>query len=165
MDKFYELMVTPNNDKKYNIVNSLFIISLILDIVLFIIYPIIMFFVAIIITIPSFFIKRKAFVEYEYEFTEGDLDVSAIYEKKRRKYLIGIDIRKIECMAPKDHELCKRYKVFKEASYYCGILDNKKVYSIIVKEDGKFNKYNVFLDKKMVDLCYFKNPQKVISFN
>ena len=39
-------------------------------------------------------------VEYEYIFTNGDLDIDRIYDKSRRKRIYSGDVKNIEIMAP-----------------------------------------------------------------
>jgi len=43
---------------------------------------------------------QSLYVEYEYTFTNGDLDVDKIIARKRRKRVISLDVRGIEIMAP-----------------------------------------------------------------
>jgi len=43
---------------------------------------------------------QSLYVEYEYTFTNGELDVDKIVARKRRKRVISLDVRGIEIMAP-----------------------------------------------------------------
>ena len=101
-------------------------------------------------------------VEYDYEFTDGELEISAIYERVRRKVKGNINLREIEIIAPLGNSELNRYSNVKVKKCYNNIQEGKMVYVIVVRWETKMVAYEVLIDQKMLDLFFFSNPQKVI---
>ena len=116
----------------------------------------------ILICLPLFIAKRLTMVEYDYEFTDGELEISAIYERVRRKVKGNINLREIEIIAPLGNSELNRYSNVKVKKCYNNIQEGKMVYVIVVRWETKMVAYEVLIDQKMLDLFFFSNPQKVI---
>lgn len=57
-----------------------------------------------IVCVLIWFLFRAQYVEYEYAFTNGDLDIDRIAGKRHRKQLLSIHESKIRVMAPYEAE-------------------------------------------------------------
>lgn len=55
------------------------------------------------------FLWRRCYNEYEYIFTDGQLDVDRIFSKQTRKHLVSINAKEIMLVAPIQSEKNKRY--------------------------------------------------------
>lgn len=163
MDKFYELCIREEESTLHKILKPATIISLFLAAGIFIFLGLIQSIVfLVIISLPLFMCKRLSMVEYDYEFTDGELDISAIYERVRRKVKGNINLKDIEIAAPLGHAELNRYSNAKSKKCYVIPKEGKKVYVVVVREESKMVAYELLLDQKMIDLFFFSNPQKVI---
>ena len=52
-------------------------------------------------------ILRDSRVEYEYSFTNGELDVDRIRGKRKREHLAGINVRRLDLLAPMTGEYAR----------------------------------------------------------
>ena len=84
MDNFYEQLVTTSKTTSYKIVSrATYVLGLI---GLFLVSVNIIFAILLIIlAISCYFYKSKLYIEYEYQFTNGDIDIEQILEMKKRK--------------------------------------------------------------------------------
>lgn len=163
MEKFYELSISGEESKLHKMIVSAMIISLFLAAGIFIftgLIPALIF--LILICLPLFIAKRLTMVEYDYEFTDGELEISAIYERVRRKVKGNINLREVEIIAPLGNSELNRYSNVKVKKCYNNIQEGKMVYVIVVRWETKMVAYEVLIDQKMLDLFFFSNPQKVI---
>lgn len=165
MEKFYELSISGEESKLHKMIVPAMIISLFLAAGIFIftgLIPTLIFLILILICLPLFIAKRLTMVEYDYEFTDGELEISAIYERVRRKVKGNINLREVEIIAPLGNSELNRYSNVKVKKCYNNIQEGKKVYVIVVRWETKMVAYEVLIDQKMLDLFFFSNPQKVI---
>ncbi|XZI80927.1 hypothetical protein ACSXED_06860 [Clostridium perfringens] len=163
MEKFYELSISGEESKIHKMIVPAMIISLFLAAGIFIftgLIPALIF--LILICLPLFIAKRLTMVEYDYEFTDGELEISAIYERVRRKVKGNINLREVEIIAPLGNSELNRYSNVKVKKCYNNIQEGKMVYVIVVRWETKMVAYEVLIDQKMLDLFFFSNPQKVI---
>lgn len=157
MEKFYEISIGPGSLTSYRNFKILNIISCGIAIMIClnsIIFGILAF---VTLSIPTFILKRKAYSEYDYEFNSGELTISCVYEKSKRKEVTNIVMKEIKSMKPSKDENVKDLKIRK---CYMEKYNDKKPYIILTKGE-KEQGYEVLLDEKMVELCYFSNPQAV----
>lgn len=157
MDKFYEISIGPGSLASYKSFKTLNGISYVIA-AIFLLNSVILGILAFItLSIPTFVLKRKSYIEYDYEFNSGELTISCVYEKSKRKEITNIVIKEIRFMKPSQEIDLNNLKVRKCYSEKC---DDKKLYTILVSNKNKQG-YEVLLDEKMVGLCYFSNPQVV----
>ena len=161
MEKFYEMSVGAGDLKKYNLLRNINIASLFLSFTLFVISPIFGVVSLVVFSLPTFILKRKSYAEYDYEFNSGDLTISGVYEKQRRKKIGDIILNQIEIMAPIGSEELNRFSDAKVKKCYNEVKNGQMEYSIVVKWETKRVAYHVSIDKHMLDLCFFANPQNV----
>lgn len=53
---------------------------------------------------------RDSHVEYEYSFTNGELDVDRILGKRKRQHLASISVRRMDLLAPMTEEYAREYQ-------------------------------------------------------
>lgn len=84
----------------------------------------------------SVFLFRRYNLEYEYVFTNGDLDIDKIINKSKRKNALNVNVRSFETMVPvsnKDYE--------REVSNYTKLMDfssgvvKDTTYAVIFEQD------------------------------
>ena len=93
------------------------------------------------------FLRRMFSIEYEYAFTNGVLDIDAVYGRARRKNLASIVCRNIERMAP----------------LHKGFSTDRKIISAIYDE-SRGNKYYVnFSQGGIAYTLTFQPPEKILS--
>ncbi|MDZ5252415.1 hypothetical protein [Clostridium sp. LIBA-8841] len=163
MEKFYELSIKSEESALHKLIAPVMIISLFFAAGIFMfvgLIPALIF--LLIICLPLFIAKRLSMVEYDYEFTDGELEISAIYERVRRKVKGNINLREVEIVAPLGNSELKRYSNAKVKKCYNKVQNDKKVYVIVVRWETKMVAYEVLINQKMLDLFFFSNPQKVI---
>jgi len=119
-DVFNEQLVArkPNQKdllKKVGIVGVgiiLIFVALTIDFLMAFIVPVI-----VIVVVGVVFFMRRYNIEYEYVFTNGDLDIDRITNKSRRKQVLSISVKSFETMVPAmsknyDNEISRFTKVF-----------------------------------------------------
>ncbi len=99
--------------------------------------------------------KDEAYIEYEYAYTVGDLEVAKILNNKRRKIL---------CKFP-----CKDIEAFGKigASAYNRFAKNpniKKIYATFIKEAEKDVYYMYYVGKKAKYLIHFEPDDEMLSY-
>lgn len=101
MDKFYEQFMTKDYGKLPKVMQIIFYVSLLFFVVsvsLFIFLGIIGIAIAIsslIVAIYAEVFSRKVFLEYEYEYFEGEITISKIINKKSRKIIATFNLEQI----------------------------------------------------------------------
>ena len=101
MDKFYEQFITKDYGKLPKIMRTILYVSLfflLISISLFIILGMIGIVIAIssiIVAIYCEVFSRKVFIEYEYEYFEGEITISKIINKKSRKVIATFNLEQI----------------------------------------------------------------------
>ncbi|WP_010237551.1 DUF6106 family protein [Clostridium arbusti] len=163
MDVFYEQFVGRKDDKFYNFVKLSAYAAGIIALGFFSIAKIAGFVLFIIIAGVIFIVKRKLYAEYEYAFTNGEIDIDKITDKSNRKTVSNFHIRDIEVMAEKDSGIIKNsdFKYDKELNFY-NKNNSNAVYSILLIYSGEKLKINFVPDKKFLELCFLMNNKKVI---
>ena len=94
-------------------------------------------------------------VEYEYSFTNGELDIDAIYSKRRRVHLLSVRARDFSICAPVyDERFSQQYlDVAGVKNYYkaVGSIESQKAYFADFMQNG---------DKVRL---YFEPPKKMVE--
>lgn len=109
--------------------------------------------------------KSKQAIEYEYTFTNGDIDIAQVIENSRRKQILSVDIKNFEIIAPITYEgyssvennpgFQKKYEVYlnKDKKIYYGVFNKGSGRYIILFEPSK----------QMLDLFKLYRPKNVIE--
>ena len=93
MDNFYEQLENTEKTTKYKMLKGTMYVFGVIALLCLSAVLIIPCVISFIIAIGAFFLKRKAYVEYEYVFTNGVIDIDAIYEQRKRKRLVSFDAK------------------------------------------------------------------------
>lgn len=165
MDNFYEQLVTTQKTPAYSTANGATYVLGFLGLInlgSFNLIPAV-FFIAI--AAALFFYKKKLYREYEYDFTNGDIDIDVIYEMKSRKRLISFNVRDIELLAPVESDPVKSFSNKPEKVMKLYPSNSKeKVYTAMVT--GGTNRVQIIFvpNEKFVDMCFKYNPKAVKKF-
>jgi len=92
MDNFYEQLVTTSKSSSYKMVNGATYVFAVIGIASFsanIIFAVLLIGLAA----ACFFYKPRLFVEYEYQFTNGEIDIEKILEMKKRSKITSFHIK------------------------------------------------------------------------
>lgn len=100
MDKFYEQFLTTNKSGTYKLLNILTYATIALAVIYFLAsvftLNVQVFIFAVISIAVAFLMSRlrdKQYREYEYIFTNGNLQIDVIYNQKKRKTLFDCDVK------------------------------------------------------------------------
>ncbi len=74
--------------------------------------------------------QTHAFVEYEFCYFDGDLDVAAIFNKARRKKKMSIRLEDMEYMV-------KKVEPQQNTKYFCRRENEGMIYTLVVNQEGK----------------------------
>ena len=166
MNNYHEQLVTTHKTAKYNLANkAMYAIGVLgllgigggLSGATFILGL-----VFLIITVGLYFLKKNYYVEYEYNFTNGDIDVDKIYEMKKRKRVITFSVKDLELLAPegsnhvkdftnKPDKVLNLFPETSEAKIYVGMLTGGMERAVI----------RFVPDEQILDYCYKYNPRAV----
>jgi hypothetical protein len=112
-----------------------------------------------------FFLKRKLYVEYEYDFTNGDIDIDAIYEMKSRKRVISFHAKEIELLAPLDSDPVKSFSNKPEKVYKLYPSTSKEKLYVAMVTGGTNRAQIIFVpNEKFIEMCFRSNPKAVKKF-
>ncbi len=151
-DVFKEQLVARKNDYKVTVKKvAIVIIAIVILLAAFLLRyttP----FVPVIALILAFVVYKlfsRENIEYEYIFTNGDLDIDVIINKSSRKHLLTVDVKSIKEFYKKSHQkngekLNKYSKVFDYSSReenqnkYCVVFEhNKEMIMMIIEPNEK----------------------------
>ena len=162
MDNFYEQLEKTEetgNYKTIKIVMYVFGVIALLCLSTALIIPCI---ISILIAAGAFFMKRKAYVEYEYVFTNGVIDIDAIYEQKKRKRLVSFDAKDMEILAEANSNYVKDFSNKPDKELSCFPAKTSKIVYVAMITGGVERLQFIFTpDKRFLDLCYKYNPRAV----
>lgn len=164
MDNFYEQLVTAKENGKYRVANSATYIVGVLGLLMFggggLAFILGLIFIAA--AVGLFFLKRNLYVEYEYNFTNGEIDVDKIFEMKSRKRIITFSVKDLELLAPEDSYYVKDFgnKPEKVLNLYPKNTD-KKVYTAMVTGGTERAQVKFVPNEELLELCHKYNPRAV----
>lgn len=161
MDNFYEQLITAKGAASYKIANIAFYVLLVLAAV-FMAMNIVISMFYIVLAAVTFFLKKQLYVEYEYVFTNGEIDMDKILEMKKRTKAISFSIKDIELMAPEGSDFIRDFKnkPAKVLSLHPKNTD-KKIYIAMVTGGMKRVQLRFIPDEQFISLCYKYNPRAV----
>jgi hypothetical protein len=161
VDHFYEQLVTTYKTGFYKIANGVAFVFMLIAMDAFnknLIFAVILLALAG----ACFFYKRNLFVEYEYQFTNGEIDIEKILEKKKRSKVLTFHIKEVGLLAPEDSDAVKDYPNKPKAIVRCYPTTSKaKVYVAMVTEGNNKMQLKFVPDDKFLEHCYKYNPRAV----
>jgi len=162
MDAFYEQLVTAKKSSAYSACNILTYIFGGLGLLALGMRQMIIAIPLILISAALYFYKGNLFVEFQYDFTNGEIDVDKILEMKKRKRVISFDIKKVELLAPENSDHVKNYS--KNTVSTIDAMNphsSEKVYNAYIMQDNQIIKLRFAPNEKFLDFCYKYNPRAV----
>jgi hypothetical protein len=164
MDQFYEQLMVGKKTTVYTLANLVVYVFGIVGLLFFVASPIIGL-ILILIAVGSFFYKKNLYVEYEYDFTNGEIDIDKILEMKKRKRVITFSIKDVELLAEENSTIVKDFsnKPSDIATFlpsgYAG-----KVYAAMLTNGAERKMIRFAPNDKFLDLCFKLNPRAVKKF-
>lgn len=155
MNKFYEQFITKNYGNVPNIINILSKVMLLFSVLFILIFKLILAIQFFLIFIILEILIVKNFIEFEYEYFNGDITISKIINKKRRK------VRKVICEFNVNN-IVRIYKmdIIDKNITKCTI-KNLGLNEIVIFINTKNNKkcgYLIGLDKELYSILKKVNP-------
>ncbi len=161
MDHFHEQLVTTSKTSIYKTVNGAMYLFGILGLASFS-TNLILGAIFLVVSIVCFFYKQKLFVEYEYQFTNGEIDIEKIIEMKKRSKVVTFNIKEVGLIAPEGSDAVKDFYNKPSTIVKCYTTSSKeKVYIAMVTEGNNKIQLKFVPDEKFLDLCYKINPRVV----
>ena len=177
MDTFVEYMVKKKRDgaDRLKIFGAIlaalaltFIFGLLVtitDSMLFILW----FALAVTVWYGVYVIISRQSIEYEYTFTNGELDIDAIYSKRRRVHLLTVRVRMFDICAPAyDESFKKEYldvKNIKRMYKYASSMHTEKLYFADFLLNGDKVRLCFEPSDKMVEGMKLFNPRSIHTKN
>ena len=161
MDHFYEQLVTTSKTGIYKIVSGGTYVFAFIAILTFKI-NLILVVVLLGLAAACFFYKQNLFVEYEYQFTNGEIDIEKILEMKKRRKVVTFNIKEVTLIAPEDSHDVKDFSnkpsVIVKAYPSTAKL---RVYVAMVTEGTNRMQLMFIPDEKFLEHCFKYNPRAV----
>ncbi|MFA9397505.1 MAG: hypothetical protein ACERKV_04465 [Clostridiaceae bacterium] len=162
MDNFHEQLIRVEKESNYKVVNVLFYFFTFFALFFLFSFNLILLAFSGIFALTCFFLKKKLFVEYEYVFTNGEIDIDSITEKKKRKKVLNISIKSIELLDLEGSNAINDF--YNKPTKVLSALSsgyNKKVYVAMVTGGEERVQLRFAPDEEFLDLCYKYNPRAV----
>lgn len=160
MDNFYEQLIPTYKTGIYKLLSAFVYIFGFLAAITLSALPI--FVVCLMIAVASFFLKKKFYVEYEYVFTNGEIDVDKIVEMKKRSRVITFDIKNVELIAAEDSQYYRDFsnKPDKTITLFPGTND-RRVYVAMLTGGNERVQIRFAPDEEFLSVCFKYNPRAV----
>ena len=129
------------------------------------VFSLIMFVLAGGAAVGMWFGKDYLRVEYEYTFTNGEMDFARVMNNNKRKHLFSFNARSIERMAPLEDAEFPRYRSMQDARKFTLVLNpgNKLYYLFFVNDKGEKALVTMEPSETMVNMiAEYAGPKKVI---
>lgn len=166
MDNFYEQLVTTQKTTKYKIANGATYVFGVLAFLSLGGGNFLMGLVVLAIAIGLFFLKRNLYIEYEYGFTNGEIDVDKIFEMTRRKRVLTFTVKDVELLAPEDSYHVKDFSNKPDKIYnFCPADTEERVYVAMLTGGTERAQVRFTPDDEFIELCYKYNPRAVKKNN
>lgn len=159
MEKYREQLTEKYQSSLYGLYGFLIVLSGIMFIITLSV-SIVLAVLSIGLGILFFILRKKQFVEFEYIFTNGDIDIDAVYESKSRKRLINFDMNDVIMMAPIGSEYLKGLPKGKKIIAYPKNT-KEKVFVAVISKGGKVSEISFIPDEEMLAYCFRSNPKNV----
>lgn len=118
------------------------------------------FLVTLVIGASLFFLKKKFLLEYEYDFTNGEIDIDVIIEAKKRKRVISFDVKSIEAYGPEIDMV--KYKAMGKNINAIATNEEKKVYGAYFAKESTRYYLSFTPDEKFYELIRKYNRRSEI---
>lgn len=163
MDNFYEQLITTYKTTAYKLVNAGFYVFALVALLSLSMLPV--FVLCIALAAAAFFGKKKLYVEYEYVFTNGEVDVDKIVEMKKRSRAVTFNIKNVELLALENSQQVNDFinKPSKTLNLFPKTTD-KNIYVAMVTGGPERIQVRFVPDEEFLNLCYKYNPRAVKKY-
>ncbi|MBQ4516800.1 MAG: hypothetical protein II978_08435 [Clostridia bacterium] len=173
MDVFLEYLLEKKSTmtdvlKKLGVVLAAFVLMIIVINILAMFGPFVTSYMPLFlagIVYAAYIVMRNFNLEYEYIFTNGDLDIDIIKSRKVRKRLTNLNTKQIEIMARKDNDVYKRdFESEAIAKKYDAVYNPSKgdIFCVIYNVDGVRSMLTFQPPEKLAEAMKKMNPRAVI---
>jgi hypothetical protein len=98
--------------------------------------------------------KDEFRTEYEYTFTNGDLDVAKVMANSRRKLMTILNMKNVDACGPVDHQSFNRYLSMKDVKKHNWFLNREaKLYYFFFTKNNVKHLIVVELSDEMIQMC------------
>ncbi|MBU3227152.1 DUF6106 family protein [Clostridium algidicarnis] len=162
MDNFYEQLLTTKEHFAYKIANVLMYLIVILGVAGLILGKFLLFIVFVLTAVGIFFFKKNLFIEYEYIFTNGEIDIDKIFEMKKRKRIISFNIKDVQIIAKDNSQYIKDFinKPNKVINLYPPNY-NGEIFVAILNKGAETIMIKFAPDEKILNLAFKYNPRAI----
>jgi hypothetical protein len=162
MDNFYEQLVTTSKTIKYKTAGIASIVLCIMGILAEIVGQLIPGIIVIALAALLYYNKKIFYVEYEYVFTNGEIDIDKILEKNSRSAAVSFNIKDCELMAAENSDSIKDFsnKPKKVLSLYPETYKGT-IYTAMITGGANRFQLNFAPDNEFLQLCFRYNPRGV----
>lgn len=140
-----EQFIENNNDKILKVVTAVKTLILVFAALTYIFESLTLAVLILLVYVIVHFLTLSFFVEYEYELTEDELDLSKIMSKKKRKLIKTINLRNAEFFKDASEFSPQRYSNVKVVKLYTKEYVNKEKQVILINESGDMRAYELSL--------------------
>lgn len=136
-----------------------------LTIAMILFFNLVLFLPAILLFVAFYLVHKYNFIEYEYTYIEGQLDIDRIYAKSRRKSVAKIDMEELIIIAPQGSRDVSNYERDNAvtARDCTSRLSDRKIYEAVYKNTKGTYRILFEPDENMLDLIAVRNPRKVVK--
>lgn len=162
MDNFYEQFVPTNESTIYKVAKFLVYLIAALSAIYLFTGNFVFFLISAGGAVGCYFLRKQLYVEFEYVYTNGVVDIDKIIDKNKRKRAVSFNVSDIELLAPLSSDDIK-YSAFKPQNsfdFYPEKNEGKK-YSVLLNHGGQRIQVNFVPDESLLRACFTKNPRKV----
>ncbi|ATD54198.1 ABC transporter ATP-binding protein [Clostridium chauvoei] len=140
-----EQFIENNNDKILKVITAVKTLILVFAALTYIFESLTLAVLILLVYVIVHFLTLSFFVEYEYELTEDELDLSKIMSKKKRKLIKTINLRNAEFFKDASEFSPQRYSNVKVVKLYTKEYVNKEKQVILINESGDMRAYELSL--------------------
>lgn len=162
MDNFYEQLVITHKTVQYKIMNFLTYLAGILALLMMTTFNFIPAIMVLAVAVGAYFFKKKLYVEYEYDFTNGEIDVDKIVEMKKRTRVLTFNIKDVELLAPENSNYVNDFanKPSKVLQCYPNTSE-AQVYVAMITGGNERMQLRFVPNEELLAHCYKYNPRAV----
>ena len=143
MDSFAEqLLKKKNSTKEYAIIALIIVAFLLINGAVMILFPPLMFLVAVGTAWGAWWLIQTQYIEYEYSVLNGDLDIDCITGKRKRKRVVQVRSKKIDDLLPVTQNL--NLQGFQRVLYACTSKETATFY--VTYQSKKFGRTIVLME-------------------
>lgn len=170
-DTFIECMVKRKTPKKILIMQAFMILFIVLlfAVGLLVFRSKIFFLVGVVVSFVCYKLSDEKDMEFEYVFTNGELDIAQIINKSKRKEVLSISMSDVVAMAGKGSDKVLRLVSnpgvkYQKKDFSSGYVKNQeKVYELVAKKGGEA--YHILLEpnEKLLEAMKQSAPRNVFE--